>query len=110
MTERVLLVDDWPEWNKLIPSWHIEKFGAEVHVVETVEEAGKFFNGETRANVLFISGLSGAATFVRTQRTRFPKTRIVGFSEHRQILSDVGCNLFVNRQTLGLTVASFLEL
>jgi len=107
--KKVLVVDDWHGWQGPVPILDVTAEGAEVHVVGTVEEASVFFNGEAEAAVIVMGGVQGASEFIKSLRSRFARLHIVGLAEHRVLLSNVGCNCFVNRQTLGLTVASFLQ-
>ncbi|MDO8590913.1 MAG: response regulator [bacterium] len=104
---KVLVVDDWGGWHGATSVLDLGE-QATLQCVATTGEAGEFFNGEPKADILIISAVKDIVEFVKGVRKRFPRLPIIGLTEHRDALSNLGCNVFVNRGTLGVSITAFL--
>ena len=85
----------------------VSDYGAALHVVEKVETARTFFNGESPHTLVVSATVPGAREFVQSVRHSH-KMRIISLSEETLTLSDVGCNCFVRRDRLTTSVIGFL--
>ena len=89
------------------PILDAEKLDANIFVATSVAEAATFFNG-TAPDVLIIGDISGAHGFVKGVR-HFRDMRVIGLIEQRTALANAGCNCFVGKESLSLSVAIFLN-
>ncbi|MDO8482812.1 MAG: hypothetical protein Q7S86_03270 [bacterium] len=102
--KRVLVLDESDAWQGTIPILDLSEQEGEAVFTKTVTEASPFFNGVAGAELLIVGNVSGIADFVKDIRGRFGELHIIGLAEHREELSNLGCNCFVARDVIPYVV------